>query len=147
VTAVGAVGVLGVLAVAAAVALWLQGTRLVLAIAPADTTVAVSVRVAGVVGVTVPTFHTPVAAVYVPWLAVADTKLRPAGSTVVFGADYLAYLTKKVGSSQLVAGTDGPVDFGQPRVCDLLEAAAVPAPDRERIAHANAEQLLAFGTA
>ena len=67
--------------------------------------------------------------------------------TVVFGADYLGYLTKKVGASQLVAGTDGPVDFGQPRVCDLLEAAAVPAPDRERIAHANAEQLLAFGTA
>jgi aminocarboxymuconate-semialdehyde decarboxylase len=62
--------------------------------------------------------------------------------TVVFGADYLAYLAKKVGASQLVAGTDGPVDFGQPRVADLLGAAGVPHADRERIAHANAEQLL-----
>jgi aminocarboxymuconate-semialdehyde decarboxylase len=62
--------------------------------------------------------------------------------TVVFGADYLAYLAKKVGASQLVAGTDGPVDFGQPRVPDLLGAAGVPHADRERIAHANAERLL-----
>ena len=67
--------------------------------------------------------------------------------TVVFGADYLAYLVRKVGASQLIAGTDGPVDFGQPRIGDLLEAAGVPAPDRERIAHANAEQLLASESA
>ena len=63
--------------------------------------------------------------------------------TVVFGADYLAYLVRKLGASQLIAGTDGPVDFGQPRIGDLLEAAGVPAADRERIAHANADQLLA----
>jgi aminocarboxymuconate-semialdehyde decarboxylase len=63
--------------------------------------------------------------------------------TVVFGADYLAYLVRKLGASQLIAGTDGPVDFGQPRIGDLLEAAGVPASDRERIAHANADQLLA----
>jgi aminocarboxymuconate-semialdehyde decarboxylase len=62
--------------------------------------------------------------------------------TVVFGPDYLAYLTKKVGASQLVAGTDGPVDFGQPRVPDLLGAAGVSPADRERIAHSNAERLL-----
>ena len=64
--------------------------------------------------------------------------------TVVFGADYLAYLLRKLGASQLIAGTDGPVDFGQPRIGDLLEAAGVPAADRERIAHANADQLLGF---
>jgi aminocarboxymuconate-semialdehyde decarboxylase len=62
--------------------------------------------------------------------------------TVVFGPDYLAYLAKKVGASRLIAGTDGPVDFGQPRVPDLLEAAALPPADRELIAHANAERLL-----
>jgi aminocarboxymuconate-semialdehyde decarboxylase len=62
--------------------------------------------------------------------------------TVVFGPDYLAYLARKVGASQLVAGTDGPVDFGQPRIPDLLGAAGVPHADRERIAHANAARLL-----
>jgi aminocarboxymuconate-semialdehyde decarboxylase len=63
--------------------------------------------------------------------------------TVVFGADYLAYLVRKLGASQLVAGTDGPVDFGQPRIDTFLEDAGVAAADRERIAHANAAQLLA----
>lgn len=63
--------------------------------------------------------------------------------TVVFGSDYLAYLLKKVGASQLIAGSDGPVDFGQPSIPDLLQAAAVPLNDRELIAHANAERLLA----
>ncbi len=29
--------------------------------------------------------------------------------TVVFGADYLAYLVRKFGAGQLLAGTDGPV--------------------------------------
>jgi aminocarboxymuconate-semialdehyde decarboxylase len=62
--------------------------------------------------------------------------------TVVFGADYLAYLASKVGTSQLVVGTDGPVDFGQPRIPDLLGAAGVAPADRECIAHSNAERLL-----
>ncbi len=62
--------------------------------------------------------------------------------TVVFGPDYLRYLIKKVGASQLIGGTDGPVDFGQPSIPELLEAATVPAADRELIAHANAERLL-----
>ena len=62
--------------------------------------------------------------------------------TVVFGADYLAYLASKVGASQLVAGTDGPVDFGQPRIPELLGAAGVAPADRECIAHSNAERLL-----
>lgn len=62
--------------------------------------------------------------------------------TVVFGADYLAFLAKKVGASQLIAGTDGPVDIGQPSVPEILGAAGLPAADRERIAHANAEHLI-----
>jgi aminocarboxymuconate-semialdehyde decarboxylase len=62
--------------------------------------------------------------------------------TVVFGADYLAYLVAKLGASQMIAGTDGPVDFGQPRVPDLLAAAHIPPPDRERIAYTNARSLL-----
>ena len=62
--------------------------------------------------------------------------------TVVFGADYLAYLVGKLGAERLLAGTDGPVDFGQPRIVDLLAAARIAVPDRERIAHANAEFLL-----
>jgi aminocarboxymuconate-semialdehyde decarboxylase len=62
--------------------------------------------------------------------------------TVVFGPEYLAYLMKRVGSTQLLAGTDGPVDFGQPTVPILLSAAGIGAEDRELIAHANAEALL-----
>jgi aminocarboxymuconate-semialdehyde decarboxylase len=62
--------------------------------------------------------------------------------TVVSGADYLAYLAGKLGADRLVAGTDGPVDFGQPRIPDILGAAGVASPDRERIAHSNAELLL-----
>lgn len=63
--------------------------------------------------------------------------------TVVFGADYLAFLVKKFGADRLIGGTDGPVDFGQPRVPDILAAAGVAPADRERIAHGNAEALLA----
>jgi aminocarboxymuconate-semialdehyde decarboxylase len=62
--------------------------------------------------------------------------------TVVFGADYLAYLIRKVGASQLLAGTDGPVDFGQPTIPTLLREAGIAAADQELIAHANAERLL-----
>jgi aminocarboxymuconate-semialdehyde decarboxylase len=62
--------------------------------------------------------------------------------TVVFGPDYLRYLVNKVGASQLIGGTDGPADFGQPSIPELLEGAGLPQPDRERIAHANAELLL-----
>ena len=62
--------------------------------------------------------------------------------TVVFGPDYLAYLVKKFGATQLIAGTDGPVDFGQPPVKNLLAAAGLSAPDQERIAHLNAASLL-----
>jgi aminocarboxymuconate-semialdehyde decarboxylase len=65
--------------------------------------------------------------------------------TVVFGADWLAYLVKKLGASQLIAGTDGPVDFGQPRVPDILANAGIAPADRERIAHANAEAMLGLG--
>ncbi len=62
--------------------------------------------------------------------------------TVVFGPDYLAYLVKKLGASQLIGGTDGPVDFGQPSIPDLLAAANLSPSDRELIAHRNAEQML-----
>ena len=62
--------------------------------------------------------------------------------TVVFGADYLGYLAKKVGMSQLLAGTDGPVDFGQPSIPTLLSGAGIAAADQMLIAHANAERLL-----
>jgi aminocarboxymuconate-semialdehyde decarboxylase len=67
--------------------------------------------------------------------------------TVVFGADWLACLVRKFGASQLLAGTDGPVDFGQPRIADLLEETGLDAPDRERIAHLNAELLLGMYSA
>jgi aminocarboxymuconate-semialdehyde decarboxylase len=63
--------------------------------------------------------------------------------TVVFGPDYLAYLIKKFGATQLIAGTDGPVDFGQPSIPTLLAGAAIAPADQERIAHSNAELLLA----
>jgi len=63
--------------------------------------------------------------------------------TVVFGPEYLSYLTKRLGATQLVAGTDGPVDFGQPKVPILLSAAGIGARDQDLIAHGNAESLLA----
>jgi aminocarboxymuconate-semialdehyde decarboxylase len=62
--------------------------------------------------------------------------------TVVFGPAYLSYLMKRVGPTQLLAGTDGPVDFGQPAIPVLLSAAGIGAEDQELIAHANAEALL-----
>src|SRR5262245_50792179 len=37
-------------------------------------------RVGGADGVTVPTFQSPEALLYVPWLGTADTKATPAGS-------------------------------------------------------------------
>ena len=63
--------------------------------------------------------------------------------SVVFGPDYLGYLVKKVGASQIIGGTDGPVDFGQPSIPELIAAAGVSAADGELIAHANAERLIA----
>ena len=62
--------------------------------------------------------------------------------TVVFGHEYLAFLAWKVGASQLLAGTDGPVDLGQPPIPKLLEDAGLAVADQERIAHGNAERLL-----
>ena len=62
--------------------------------------------------------------------------------TVVFGTDYLAYLVKKLGATQLIAGTDGPVDFGQPTIPELIAGAGLAAGDAERIAYRNAELLL-----
>jgi aminocarboxymuconate-semialdehyde decarboxylase len=62
--------------------------------------------------------------------------------TVVFGPNYLKYLVDTVGADRLIGGSDGPVDFGQPSIPDLLAAAALPQADRELIAHANAERLL-----
>jgi aminocarboxymuconate-semialdehyde decarboxylase len=63
--------------------------------------------------------------------------------TVVFGPEYLSYLAKRLGATQLLAGTDGPVDLGQPQIPVLLSAAGIGAQDRELIAHGNAEALLA----
>jgi aminocarboxymuconate-semialdehyde decarboxylase len=62
--------------------------------------------------------------------------------TVVFGADYLAYLVKLLGASQLLAGTDGPVDMGQPSIPKFLADAGLSSADQERIANGNAERLL-----
>jgi len=62
--------------------------------------------------------------------------------TAVFGADYLAYLVGKFGADRLIAGTDGPASFGQPRIPDLLAAAAIAAADCERIDYTNAAGLL-----
>ena len=62
--------------------------------------------------------------------------------TVVFGADYLGYLAKLVGASQLVAGTDGPVDMGQPPISKFLVDAGLSASDQARVASGNAERLL-----
>ncbi len=62
--------------------------------------------------------------------------------TVVFGSDYLAYLVKLVGASQLLAGTDGPVDMGQPSIPGLLADAGLSSSDQERIANGNAKRLL-----
>jgi aminocarboxymuconate-semialdehyde decarboxylase len=62
--------------------------------------------------------------------------------TVVFAPDYLAFLVRKFGASQLVAGTDGPVDFGQPPILGFLADAGLQGADREQVAHGNAERLL-----
>lgn len=62
--------------------------------------------------------------------------------TVVFGADYLGYLAKLVGPDQLLAGTDGPVNIGQPRVPKFLADAGLSQADQVRIASGNAERLL-----
>jgi aminocarboxymuconate-semialdehyde decarboxylase len=62
--------------------------------------------------------------------------------TVVFGSNYLAYLAKLVGASQLVAGTDGPVDLGQPSIPRFLAEAGLSEADQARIANGNAERLL-----
>lgn len=64
--------------------------------------------------------------------------------TVVFGPEYLAYLIGKVGATQLLGGSDGPVDFGQPGIRELLAAAQVSAVDTELIAHQNTEHLLGW---
>ncbi len=45
--------------------------------------------------------------------------------SVVFGGDYLAYLVKKVGVSQIIGGSDGPVDFGQPSIPRLVASAGL----------------------
>jgi aminocarboxymuconate-semialdehyde decarboxylase len=62
--------------------------------------------------------------------------------TVVFGHEYLAYLARTVGASQLVAGTDGPVDMGQPPIAGFLAAAGLSEDDQHTVAHRNAERLL-----
>jgi aminocarboxymuconate-semialdehyde decarboxylase len=62
--------------------------------------------------------------------------------TVVFGPDYLGYLAKLVGPGQLLAGTDGPVDMGQPSIQKFLADAGLSASDQQRVAHSNAERLL-----
>jgi aminocarboxymuconate-semialdehyde decarboxylase len=62
--------------------------------------------------------------------------------TVVFGPEFLAYLVRKLGVSQLLAGTDGPVAMGQPQIGQFLSDAGLAPADQERIAHTNAEQLL-----
>jgi aminocarboxymuconate-semialdehyde decarboxylase len=62
--------------------------------------------------------------------------------TVVLGPEFLAFLVRKVGSSQLLAGTDGPVAMGQPQIAKFLADAGLASADQELIAHANAEQLL-----
>ena len=62
--------------------------------------------------------------------------------TVVFGPAYLAYLAKMVGASQLLGGTDGPVDMGQPTIPRLLAEAGLSASDQESIASGNATRLL-----
>jgi aminocarboxymuconate-semialdehyde decarboxylase len=67
--------------------------------------------------------------------------------TVVFSPEYLSYLTKRFGATQLVAGTDGPVDFGQAQIPIQLSAAGIAAQDQELIAHQNAEALLAGNAA
>ncbi len=62
--------------------------------------------------------------------------------TVVFSADYLAYLAKLVGASQLIGGTDGPVDMGQPSIPKIVAAAGFSQTDQVRVAGGNAERLL-----
>ncbi len=47
------------------------------------TTVAWTTSVAGEPTLTVPTLHSPVAGLYVPWLGVSETNDRPAGSRSV----------------------------------------------------------------
>lgn len=62
--------------------------------------------------------------------------------SVVFGGDYLAYLVRKVGVSQVIGGSDGPVDFGQPSIPRLVASAGLTGADADRVAYGNAAALL-----
>jgi aminocarboxymuconate-semialdehyde decarboxylase len=62
--------------------------------------------------------------------------------SVVFGGDYLALLIKKFGANRIIGGTDGPVNFGQPSVPELVRSAGLSATDTELIAYRNCETVL-----
>jgi aminocarboxymuconate-semialdehyde decarboxylase len=62
--------------------------------------------------------------------------------TVVFSPQYLAYLAKVVGADRLIAGTDGPVDMGQPPIAKFLVDAGLSEAERSLVAHRNAERVL-----
>jgi len=64
--------------------------------------------------------------------------------TAVFGADYLSFLVRKVGATQLIAGSDGPADMGQPTLRQFLASVELTEPERECIAFGNVERLFAL---
>jgi aminocarboxymuconate-semialdehyde decarboxylase len=74
----------------------------------------------------------------------ADYVRRFYYDTVVFSPHYLAYLATVVGASQLIAGTDGPVDMGQPPIAKFLVEAGLSEADRALVAHRNAERVLSL---
>jgi predicted TIM-barrel fold metal-dependent hydrolase len=51
-------------------------------------------------------------------------------------------LIKKFGANRIIGGTDGPVNFGQPSVPELVRSAGLSATDAELIAYRNCETVL-----
>lgn len=62
--------------------------------------------------------------------------------TVVFGADYLAFLAARFGADRLLAGTDGPTEIGQKDVAGFIASAGIGEADRAGICGRHGTALL-----
>jgi aminocarboxymuconate-semialdehyde decarboxylase len=72
----------------------------------------------------------------------ADYARRFFYDTVVYGPEMVRLLASKVGTGQLLAGTDGPVSLGQPPIAALLRDAGLTPAEQQAVACGNAERLL-----
>src|SRR5689334_4721618 len=63
--------------------------------------------------------------------------------TAVFGSDYLGYLVKQFGVSQILAGTDGPTEIGERDIKGFVGRAGLSPAEVDKVIGGNAEKLLA----